>query len=131
MTIGVAGAPRPSRMTRRRIEYQITVIDKEPVRPVLKIKAAIGLFLPFLSGAAVAKSPLSHHVKTQLEPYDEKVAVAHEGFTIASTHDNTPFAGATSFSSKAMARDALQQHLANDPSLAGTLHVLPAFEVNA
>jgi hypothetical protein len=131
VTIGVAGGPRSSRMTRRRIEYQVTIIDKEPVRPVLKVKAAAGLFTAFLSGAAVAKSTLSHHAKTQLDPYDEKVAVAHDGFAIASTMDNTPLAGVTSFSSEAMARDALTQQLADDPSLAGTLHVLPAFEVNA
>jgi hypothetical protein len=98
---------------------------------VLKLKLAIGLFLSFLSGAAVTKSPLSFHSKSQLQPYDEKVAVAHEGFTVAFAHNNTAFDGTASFTSEAMARDALTEHLVADPSLAGTLHVLPAFEVHA
>lgn len=131
VTIGVAGGPKSSRMTRRRIEYQVTIIDKEPVRPVLKLKLAIGLFLSFLSGAAVTKSPLSFHAKSQLEPYDEKVAVAHEGFTIAFAHNNKAFNSTATFTSEAMARDALNEQLVADPSLAGALHVLPAFEVHA
>jgi hypothetical protein len=36
-----------------------------------------------------------------------------------------------SFPSEAMARDHLERRLADDPTVAGTLHVIPTFEAAA
>ena len=131
VTIGAAGGPQSSKMTRRKIAYQVTIIDKEPVRRPLWLLAIGALFHPFLAGAAVARSPLSFQAKSQLAPYGDKVAVGPEGFTIASTHDNTAVAGQATFSSEAMASEYMQRRLDDDPSLAGTMHVLPNHEVQA
>ena len=131
VTIGAAGGPQSSKMTRRKIAYQVTIIDKEPVRRPLWLLAIGALFHPFLAGAAVARSPLSFQAKSQLAPYADKVAVGPEGFTIASTHDNTAVAGQATFSSEAMASEYMQRRLDDDPSLAGTMHVLPNHEVQA
>jgi hypothetical protein len=131
VTIGAAGGPQSSKLTRRKIDYQVTIIDKEPVRPPLRLRAAVGLFDTFLAGAAVARSPLSFNVKSQLAPYPDKVAVGVEGYTIASTRDNTAFDGDSTFSSEAVASDVMRRRVEEDPSLAGSIHVLPNHEVNA
>ena len=128
--IGTAGGPQSSKMARRKVAYQITIVDKEPVRPPLNVKAIGGLFHSFLAGAAVARSPLSFQVKSQLQPYPDKVAVGPEGYTVASTQDNTPFDADSTFSSEAMAIEHMRRHVADDPTLEGTLHVLPGYEVN-
>jgi hypothetical protein len=128
--IGTAGGPQSSRMSRRRVAYQVTIVDKEPVRPPLKTTAIGGLFDGFLAGAAVARSPLSFQVKSQLQPYPDKVAVGPEGYTVTSTHDNTPFDTESTFSSEAMAMEHMRRRVAEDPALEGSLHVLPDYEVN-
>jgi hypothetical protein len=129
VVIGAAGGPRSSKVTRRQIAYQVTIIDKEPVRPPGRIGALAGLFEPFLAGAAVTRSPLSFHAKSQLAPYADKVRVGVEGYTIASTRDNTASDGDSTFSSEAVASDVMRRRLEEDPSLEGTIHVLPNHEV--
>jgi hypothetical protein len=128
--IGAAGGPQSSKMTSRKIEYQVTIIDKEPVRPLLKLRAAAGLFHSFLGGAAVARSSISYQTKTQLQPYPDKVSIASEGYTVASTKDNKPHDAQSTFSSEAMAVDYMRSKVATDPSLSGNIHVLPNHEVN-
>jgi hypothetical protein len=128
--IGAAGGPQSSKMTRRKVAYQVTIVDKEPVRPSVNVGAVGGLFDVFLAGAAVARSPLSFQVMSQLQPYPDKVSVGAEGYTIASTLDNTPFDEDSTFSSEAMAIEKMQRRVAREPALAGSLHVLPRYEVN-
>jgi len=130
VTIGAAGAPKSSRMTRRRIEYAVTIIDKEPVRSLFTLKAVAGLFHNFLAGAAVAHSSLSYQAKSQLAPYPDKITVGSEGYTIATMHDNKPFGAQSTFSSEAMATEYMNRRMVEDPSLAGSVHVLPNHEVN-
>ncbi|HEU5322175.1 MAG TPA: DUF6603 domain-containing protein, partial [Methylomirabilota bacterium] len=130
VTIGAAGGPRSSKMTRRTIDYDVTIIDKEPVRPLLRLRAVAGLFDGFLGGAAVARSPLSYQQRSQLAPFADKVVAGAEGYTIASVLDNRPVAGQATFSSEAMATEYLNRRLAADAALAGAVHVVPDYEVN-
>jgi len=130
VTIGAAGGPQSSKMTRKKIDYQVTIIDKEPVRPPLRIAAISGLFHTFLAGSAVALSPLSYRTKSQLQPYPDKVAVGPEAYTVASTLDNKAISARATFSSEAMARDFMLSQVAANPSVAGSMHVLPSHEVN-
>jgi hypothetical protein len=129
VTIGAAGGPQSSKMTRRQIAYEITIIDKEPVRPLFLLKAISGLFHNFLSGSAVARSSLSYQTKTQFQPYADKVTVGPEGYTVASVQNNKAFDAGSTFSSEAMAVDYMKAHVTADPSLTGALHVLPNHEV--
>jgi hypothetical protein len=135
-TISLGGSTfQSSKVTRRKIEYEVTIIDEEPVKPLpfgRLLAAAAGLFFSFVRGAAVAQSKLSHNYKVQAQPFGaDKVAVESEGYTVAFAHDNTAFGGSASFASEALAHDYMKQHLAANPSLKGTLHVVPNFEVNS
>lgn len=130
VTIGSAGGPQSSKMTRRTISYAVTIIDKEPVRPPLKYRAIAGLFQNCLAGSSVARSTLSFQFKSQFTPYPDKIATAPAGYTVASTDTNKAFDANSSFPSEAMAVDALNSRLAANPSLTGTIHVLPTHEVN-
>lgn len=134
VTVGTAAAMQSSKMTRRTIAYDITIVDKEPKKPLARgrlYRAAAGLFRPFLSGAAVAHSSLSQHSKAQLQPFANKVKVATEGFTVVHVADNKPAGAGARFTSEAMARDHLRQRIAADPALADDLQVVPNYEVNA
>jgi len=130
VTIGAAGGPLSSKMSRKKIAYQVTIIDKEPVRPPLRLAAISGLFHNFLAGSAVALSKLSYRTKSQLQPYPDKVAVGAEAYTVASTQDNKAISATAVFSSEAMARDFMLSQVAANPSLAGSIHVLPSHEVS-
>jgi hypothetical protein len=130
-TIGMTNALASSKVTRRTIHYETVIEDKEPRKPLLLYKAIAGLFNPFLSGAAVARSPLSNRTKTQLQPFSDKIAVVAEGFTVASSNDNKPVGANAVFTSEAKAHDYLRNQLAANPSLTGSMHVLPNYEVNA
>jgi hypothetical protein len=132
--VGTASTLQTSKMTRRQVAYDITIIDKEPQKPLPRGKlfgAIAGLFRPFLAGNAVTKSSLSKHVKTQLEPFAEKIAVAVEGFTVARISDNKALSATARFTSEAMARDHLRSQIAANPALADELHVISDYEVAA
>jgi hypothetical protein len=127
--IGAAGGPQSSKMTDREIDYQVTIIDKESVRPTLRMKAIPGLFHGFLSGAAVSRSTLSYRTKSQLGLANDKVTVSPDGYTVASTQNNKPFDASSTFTSEAMASDYMKRQVAANPVLAGSVHVLPNHEV--
>jgi hypothetical protein len=133
VTIGSSDSMQSSKMTRRTISYDVTIIDKDPQRPLLKgrLIAESGLFHPFLSGSAAARSPLSYRAKMQLRPFTDTIAVAGEGYTVSNTTDNKAVNAASSFSSEAMARDSMNNQIASNPSSAASMHVLPNSEVNA
>ncbi|MCY0986660.1 hypothetical protein OV203_05985 [Nannocystis sp. ILAH1] len=127
------GALKSGKKTVRTIAYETTIIDKAPAKPPNNALQLIpgALFHTLLGGASVGRSQLSHRKKSQMQPHAEKVAVAAEGYTVASTQDNTPHGGAASFTSHAMANDHMKQALAGDPALKGSLHVIPNYEVKA
>lgn len=117
----------------RRIRYELTVIDTKLLRKVSKFFNFTGsLFLHFLAGSSVARCPLSAFQKNLAQPYAQKVSVSPETFVVAQQSNNTAFhPDATGFTSQAAAHDYMLQQIAKNPSLAGTLHVLPQFEVAA
>jgi len=58
------------------------------------------------------------------------VKVGPETYTVATQADNRAYSSAsTGFTSQAAAQDHLARQVAIDPSLTGTLHVIPQFEV--
>jgi hypothetical protein len=67
-----------------------------------------------------------------MNPYGDPVTLSTETYAVAHVADNTVVhSEAASFTSPASAHDYLANAVAADPGLAGTLHVLPAFEVAA
>jgi hypothetical protein len=95
-------------------------------------KFAGGFFRQMLRGASVAFNPLSRFRATQTHPFTGAVSVAPENFAVALTSNNTVFsADSASFTSAAAANDYLARAVNKDPTLAGTIHVLPNFELAA
>ena len=115
----------------RNVRYELSVVDTKLRRIFLAFFPYPGaLFVLLLAGASVARSPLSAYRDAQKNPFDGTVTVGAEQFAVARQSDNTVFhPDAASFSSQAAAGDYLAKAVAADPSLAGTLQVLPQFEV--
>lgn len=131
--LGPGGAEmRSSRMVRRNVRYEEIIIDNNFKRFARRFQLfANGLFSFFLGANAAAKCSLSQAVATKAHPFNEKIAVLGESFTVVSTLNNKAFAAAASFHSEASAREFMAAQVANDVSLSGTLQVVPSVEVAA
>lgn len=124
--LSASGAQLTSgQMVKRVIRYELITIDSAFRRHQRFQILFILLFSHLLAGAAVSRSQLSQFERFKLQPFEDGVTVGGEKFTVASTVDN---AGVATFNSEAMATEHLQQTLAAEPALAGTLHVIPEFE---
>jgi hypothetical protein len=117
----------------RNVRYELTVIDTKLLRVVNKFYTYLGsLFVHFFTGSSVTRSVFSARRETQMQPYTDHVAVNPETFAVALVSNNTVYSPeAASFISQAAAQDHLARAVASDPTLTGTLHVLPQFEVAA
>jgi hypothetical protein len=115
-------------MVKRVIRYELITIDSAHRRHQRFQLLFRLLFVHLLAGNAVAKSELSKAAAVKLKPFPDGVAVKGEAFAVASQATNEPIA---SFASEAMANEHLQNQLAANPNLAGSLHVIPAFEAAA
>lgn len=116
----------------RIVRYDLTIIDTRLLETRRRFFDLNGdLFDHFLLGASVARSPLSAYVNAKTHPFDGAVGVSAEQFVVAHLADNAAIGADASFSSQAAAADHLARTIAADPSLMGSLHVLPAFEVAA
>jgi hypothetical protein len=119
-------------MVKRKIEYELTVIDKEPQKPLPRGKfhtAPGGLVGLFLAGNATARSPLSKATKQSLVPFGEKVKALEERYAVAFT-DNNAMEPNAMFGSKAQAEEYLSGLVATDPRRADKMHVIPSSEVS-
>ena len=83
-------------------------------------------------GTARHGRQLSATYRAQTHPYAGSVAVPNETFAVALQSTNQVFhPDAAAFSSQASAQNYIANTVAANPSLAGTLHVIPGFEVAA
>jgi hypothetical protein len=129
LDLSAAGAQLTSgAMVKRVIRYELITIDSAFRRHQRFQLLFTALFVHLLAGNAASKSQLSKAAKVQLKPFEDGVAVKGEAFTVATQAANEPIA---SFASEAMATEHLNSQLAANPNLAGTLHVIPAFEAAA
>ena len=117
----------------RIVRYDVTIIDTKLLRSFSRFFVFAGaLFVHFLRGASVARCELSAFRKAQTNPFADPVKVAPETFAVALKANNTLFrSDAAAFTSQAAANDYVARTVARDPSLSGTLHVLPQFEMAA
>ncbi|HEY4620724.1 MAG TPA: DUF6603 domain-containing protein, partial [Gaiellaceae bacterium] len=120
-------------MIKRVVRYDLITIDtlyRTKRRRFFLYSAA--LFAHFLKGASVSLSVLSAAHEKKLKPFEEKVAVGPETFAVAFVDTNSTFAPeSTGFTSVTAAQDYAAQAVADDSGLAGSLHVIPQFEVAA
>ncbi|HEU4891604.1 MAG TPA: DUF6603 domain-containing protein [Vicinamibacterales bacterium] len=121
---------RSSKMVRRVVRYEEIIIDSNFKRFQRRFTGFMGaLFNFFLNGAAVTKSELSKAARTRLQPFDDKITVQPDAYTVALQSTNQAFsAEAASFHSEASARDFMARKVAADPSLGDQLHVIPSVE---
>ena len=78
----------------------------------------------------MTKCELSKAVASKLQPFDEKIDVVNETYTVANLTDNTAFAeDSVSFHSEASAREYMNSQIAGDASLVDAIHVIPTFEM--
>jgi len=115
----------------RPLRYDLTVVDKasEPVRkPFFAHSRA--MFTNFLAGNSAGQSKLSAGHRAMTRPQAGAVAVGTESFSVALQSTNQVFhPEAAAFTSQASALDYIGRAVAADPSLHGSLHVIPQFEV--
>lgn len=120
------------KMVRKKIEYEITIIDKEPKKPfsfgsfftLLNV-----LFTNFLKGNSVSKSVLSKNYSNKLQPFAEKCTVKEEGYTVAFQSDNKAYNVNASFSSEMMAQTYLNEQLTSNSNLKNVIHIIPNYEL--
>jgi hypothetical protein len=121
-----------SRMVKRNVRYELIIIDNNFLRfvqPFFTFWAS--LFTHFFFGSSATQSVLSFKQQKQYQPFAEKVKVNPTGHTVARVQDNKPFAAeSVAFGSEALAREYMQQQIAQNPKLARELHVIPQYEVN-
>jgi hypothetical protein len=117
----------------RPLRYDLTVVDKEsePVR-FRYFAHSRAMFTNFLAGNSAGQSKLSANFRSVTRPQSGSVAVSSETFAVANQADNKVFhPEAAAFRSQAQAQDYVKNAIAANPSLDGTLHVIPQFEVAA
>lgn len=119
-----------SRMVKRVVRYEEIIIDSNFKRFTRRFSVFVStLFYFFLNGASISKSELSGAKKQQLQPFDEKITVSGERYVVASQSTNKAHAAeAKGFLSEASAREYLKTQIAQDVTLAESLHVIPAYE---
>jgi hypothetical protein len=114
----------------RIVRYDLTVIDTKLRRAVFRfVHLSFDFFQHLLRGSSVARSPMSAYAQSKTHPFEGAVAVTSERYVVAHQADNTAFGAGAVFASHDSASDHLARAVAADPTLDGTLHVLPAFEV--
>ena len=119
-------------MVRKKVEYEITIIDKEIQKPLKKglffVQPGV-LFANFLRGNSASKSVLSKAYGEKLQPFSEKVKAAEDGYTVAHQKDNKAFSNASSFTSEMAAQTFMQEQIARDPALKKLIHIVPNYEL--
>jgi hypothetical protein len=114
----------------RVVRYEEITIDsyfKSRARRIAGLM--LPLFTQFLFSNAFARCKISEATYRQKVPFDTKVEVGEELFTVASNIDNSPLAGPESFVSRAQAEDLLAAERLSKPGKAGELHVIPVTEL--
>jgi hypothetical protein len=131
LELSAAGADlRSSKMVRRVVLYEEIIIDSNYKRFARRFRGFFGsLFVFFLKGSAAARCEVSNATRQRLQPFDDKIAVGAETYTVALQANNRPVAAdAVSFHSEASAREYLSARVAVNPALADAIHVIPSFE---
>lgn len=122
-------ALRSSLVARRIVRYEQIIIDTHFKRVHERFVNFTGsLFRHFLIGNAAARASLSDRRKNLMQPFQETIRIRPEEFAVVYTTNNTMVAGTAVFGSYHAAKEHLEQSIAQDPGLAGTMHVVRAFE---
>ena len=118
----------------RVVRYELTIIDTTLAPPKRRLfyEYPPALFEHWLGGNSASRSVLSAHREQLTHPNEGSVGVQAETYTVSNLANNTGLdAQAAGFSSRVAAIQHMNARIASEPALAGTLHVLPGYEVVA
>ena len=117
----------------RPVRFDLTVVDAKSVPARNKFfPHSRAMFTNFLASNSAGQSVLSANFRGLTRPNDGSIAVSDETFAVALQSSNQVIhPEAAAFLSQAKAQDYIAQAVAADPSLEGSLHVIPRFEVAA
>jgi hypothetical protein len=120
-------------IVKRVLRYETVIIDSNYKRFITLFASLLGnLFNCLLGANAAALSTLSMATLKQHQPFEEKIDILPDYFTVAVSSTNKPFQpGTVKFESEASAREFIRTMSHSDPMTAAQLHVIPNTEVNA
>lgn len=129
--LAAAGAPwATGPLAQRNVRYESIVIDsafKRLRQSFFKFWDA--LFTHFTNGAAVARAGVSLATEKRKQPFDTKIVLSEQTYTVASQVDNREFSAGATFGSYTEAQAHLLEQTRRDPNLAEAIHVIPSSEV--
>lgn len=115
----------------RKVRYETIIIDTLFERFRIRFfQFSDLLFTHFLKGSAITLSSLSLAEEKKRQPFEAKVDMPGDTYVVAFTANNTTFSGSSMFTTQAEAEMHLTSALQADPTLAESIHVIPAMEVN-
>ena len=123
---------RFGKITVRHVRYELITIDTAYKRARQRFfRWSQQLFVHFFANSAVRRASISHRVKKEFQPFDERIDVRAGAYTVAFNRDNRPYSDeATNFESMARADEFINELIANDPQMADSVHTIPNNEVN-
>lgn len=129
--LAAAGAPwATGPLAQRNVRYETIIIDtafKRLQQSFFKFWDA--LFTHFAGGAAVARAEVSLSSEKRKYPFDAKIALTEQQYTVANQMDNSAFSSGATFGSYAEAQAHLVAQTRRDPNLAEVIHVISSSEV--
>ena len=131
ITLSAAGPDlRASVMVKRVVRYEEIIIDTNYKRFQRRFVGFVSaLFHLFLNGNAIARSELSRANQRKLKPFEEKITVNRETWSVALQANNQAYsADSVSFHSEASARDFMERQINVNASLVDVIHVVPGVE---
>jgi hypothetical protein len=131
MELAASGQPwATGPLAQRNVRYELIILDeafKEFRGHFFKFWNS--LFTHFQAGASITRLGISQANEKRKQPYDSKVQVTQDQYTVAYQADNRPYTATATFSSYAEASAHLAQVTQTDPSLMDSIHVIPHAEV--
>jgi hypothetical protein len=134
LDLSASGADlRSAVMVRRAVRYEEIIIDSNYKRFARRFRDYVGvLFNFFLAGSSASLSELSSASKKKLQPFDDRIEILPDTYAVAFQSTNQAYgAGTLHFASEAGAREFMRAEVANNPSLADAIHVIPTVEAAA
>lgn len=125
-------AVKNGKMVRKKIKYELTIIDKEPRNnfPFGSFILELGmLFVHFIKGSSISKSKLSDNYRSKLKPFDTLLEVNEELFTVAFQNNNKAFDSHATFSSEMEAESFMKEKIRVNPDLKKQIHIIPQYEL--
>jgi hypothetical protein len=121
---------KSSRMVKRIVRYEEIILDSNFKRFARRFtRFSASLFQFFLNGASVARSDLSKARRDQLQPFEDRITVATDAYSVVLQSTNRAYANdSVSFASEAGAREYIAAAAQEDPAAAASLQVVPNYE---